>query len=452
MSRWISATDSSRESMLRFMGYSDEEYLFRMIPESLRLKEPLHLPPPMSEAELLEHMKQWALRNVSVQTMPCFLGGGAYDHFIPSVVRHMSMRPEFLTSYTPYQAELSQGFLQAMFEYQSMICELTGMAASNASMYDGGTALAEAAALACQATGRQDIVVASTVHPENRQILSTYTKHRGWSVRTVRYANGSMDFNELEAVLSHKTAAVIVQTPNFFGVLEDLEQAASMAHHHGALLVASVDPIALGLLRTPGECNADIVTGEGQALGSPLSFGGPYLGFFAVAETFVRKMPGRIIGQTFDAEGNRGYMLTLQAREQHIRRSKATSNICSNQAQNALAAAVYLTVMGPEGLKTVAELCLQKAHYMHRSLLKHSVFEPVFHAPFFKEFTVRCSVSPEKINQRLKEEGFIGGLSVQPFYPELENTWLLSVTEKRTKEEIDRFVGKAGAVLCSPAN
>lgn len=447
MSRYIPNTDEQQQSMLKELGMEAIDELFKGIPESVRMKRKLDLPEAMAELELLTHMNRLASNNRNLDEYTGFLGAGAYDHFIPSIVGHMLSRQEFYTAYTPYQPEISQGTLQAIFEYQTMICELTGMEVANASMYDGASALAEAASMSCNATCRKEIIVAGSVHPAYREVLRTYSKFYGSRIFETGYDNGTVKISDIESRLSSDTAAVIIQNPNFFGLLEDIEQLEKLVHGKGALLVVSVDPISLAILKPPGESGADIVVGEGQSLGSPVSFGGPYLGFFAASKGLLRKMPGRIVGQTTDDAGNRGFVLTMQAREQHIRREKATSNICSNQALNALAATIYLTVLGKQGLRDVAMLCLQKAHYAFEQLIATGVFEPCFAGPFFKEFAVRCCMPVEKLNEELLSSKIIGGYKLEKDYPELAGCWLIAVTEKRSRMEIDNFVEKASKII-----
>ncbi len=443
---YLPHTAVDRQAMLAAIGVAATEDLFADIPAGLRLDRPLALPAALAEQELARHLRDLAGQNASLGEYACFLGAGAYDHYIPSVVDHVIGRSEFYTAYTQYQPEISQGYLQALWEYQSMICALTGLDVANASLYDGGTALAEAAMMACAATGRQEVVVARAVHPHYRIILGTYAADRGLTVKEAPFADGATGVAGLAELAGPATAAVIVQTPNFFGCLEDVAAAAELAHKAGALLVVAADPVALGVLEAPGALGADIVVGEGQPLGLPVSFGGPYLGFFAATEKLMRKMPGRIVGQTTDFEGTRGFVLTLQAREQHIRREKATSNICSNEALCSLAAAVYLTAVGREGLREVAELCLKKAHYAHAELVNRKVCQPVFGAPFFQEFAVRCAKPVAAVNAALRREKIIGGLDLGRYYPELAGCMLLCVTEKRTKAEIDRLVRTMEAV------
>ncbi len=443
MASYLSSTKAEQQAMLTEMGLASVAELFAELPQQVCLNRELDLPPALSEMELTSYMQKLSRKSVNLDDYTCFLGAGAYDHFIPSVVGNLTSRQEFYTAYTPYQPEISQGTLQAIFEFQSMICELTGMDVANASMYDGATALAEAVAMACSQTGKNEVLLANTVHPESREVVKTYARFKDVVVREIDYCDGRVDGARLEAAISDQTAAVIVQNPNFFGIIEDLGQAAELAHRHKALLIASVDPISLAILKSPGELGADIVVGEGQCLGNPISFGGPGLGFMATSKKLMRKLPGRVVGQTTDLEGERAFVLTLQTREQHIRRDKATSNICSNQALNALAATIYLTVLGKQGLKEVATLCLNKAHELHDQLVQTGKFKPVFSAPFFKEFALTCSGDVEVLNQHLLSEQIIGGYRLAKSYPELKNGWLLAVTEKRTQLEIDSFVEKA---------
>ncbi len=438
--RYIPNTSEDIRLMLDAAGVREFKDLLKEIPEGLLLKEPLNLPPALSEMELMAELKEMAAFDADASKYACFLGGGAYDHFIPSAVRFIMSRSEFATSYTPYQAEASQGTLQAAFEYQSMICELTGMGAANASMYDGASAMAEAALMAQRLTKRQEVAVSRAVHPNYRQTLKTYLRGVKTPVVEIPYdaISGATDTQALVQDIGPSTAAVIIQYPNFFGCIEDLKTAAQAAHEMGALLVAVVDPIALGILKSPGELGADIVVGEGQGLGKSMSFGGPYLGIFACREDFIRQMPGRIVGETKDRRGRRGYVLTLQAREQHIKRERATSNICTNEALVALIAAVYLSVMGGRGLRDVASLCLQKSHYALDELKKKGI-KPAFSAPFFKEFAVAVK-DVKSLNKKLLNGNIIGGLDLGDCYPELQGKMLIAVTEKRTREEIDRFV------------
>ena len=446
MNKYIPNTNEQQQEMLDEIGIKNVEDLFASIPDTVRLKGKLNLPKALSEMEINNQIRQIAGANENTDELVCFLGAGVYDHFIPAVVGNMLRRQEFYTAYTPYQPEISQGTLQAIFEYQSMICLLTGMDVANASMYDGASSLAEAALMASRTTRRDEILVAKSVHPQSRAVLKTYARFNNIKVIEFAYKDGSVDVSDMESNLSENTAAVIIQSPNFFGVIEDLAQVAEMIHKNKSLLIASCDPVSLALLKPPGETGADIVIGEGQSLGNPMSFGGPYLGFFAAKQELLRKMPGRIVGQTVDKEGRRGFVLTIQTREQHIRREKATSNICSNEALNALAATIYLTAMGKQGLQEVAALCVQKAHYAYDQLIKTGCFVPVFNAPFFKEFTVNYKGDVRVLNDNLLQNRILGGYHLEKNYPELKQAWLIAVTEKRTKQEIDTLVGKAAAL------
>lgn len=446
MSRYIPNTKTQQKEMLEEIGYSSIEELFGDIPEEVRLGRKLAIPGPMAEMELRRHMGKLSSLNKHTEDYPCFLGAGAYDHYIPAAIDHIISRAEFYTAYTPYQPEISQGTLQAIFEYQTMICQLTGMDVSNASLYDGATALAEAILMACQATRKEKVVLAQSLHPEYREVSSTYAKFQDIPITEVGYKDGMMDLEALEKTVTKETAAVVVQSPNFFGIIEDIEPIAEIAHKNKALLIVSADPISLALLKAPGELGADIVVGEGQSLGNPLSFGGPYLGFFATTKRLMRRMPGRIVGETTDKDGNRGFVLTLQTREQHIRREKATSNICTNQALNALIATIYLSLLGKEGLKEVAYQCLQKSHYLYDRLLDTGLFTPIFNAPFFKEFAIKSTVPIEKLNAHLLDKGIIGGYSLEKDYTELDGGWLIAVTEKRTRQEMDALVERVGEI------
>ncbi len=439
---YVPNTEKDRKEMLRTIGVDDIEKLLTDIPEEIRLKKELNLPPPLSEIELKKELLVLSEKNADLLHYTSFLGAGAYDHYIPSVVEHMVSRSEFYTAYTPYQAETSQGMLQSIYEFQSMICELTGMEAANASMYDGASATAEAAMMAIRITKRKEILVSRALHPNYRMVLKTYLQGIGITIKEIPFKDGVTDLDALS--ISDNTAAVIIQQPNFFGCIEELSAISAIAKKFGALFIVSVDPISMGILKSPGELGADIVIGEGQSLGNSLSFGGPYLGLFATRKEHVRQMPGRLVGATVDAQEKRGYCLTLQTREQHIKRERATSNICTNQALCALAATVYLSVIGKEGLRKLAELCLQKAHYAQREITKIKGFSSPFTAPFFKEFVVKAPVSAEKILKGLLKEKIIGGLELGNYYPELKEHLLICVTEKRTREEIERLVALLG--------
>ncbi|MEG0774970.1 aminomethyl-transferring glycine dehydrogenase subunit GcvPA [Clostridium sp.] len=443
---YFSLTGEDEKDMLTSINLNTMEDLFSDIPEDLRLSKPLNLGNPMSELEVASHISNVSAKNRNIEDLTCFLGAGAYDHYIPSIIKHITSRSEFYTAYTPYQPEISQGTLQVIFEYQSMIAELTGMAVANASMYDGATACAEAAILATDSTRRKSIVVSKTVHPETRAVLKTYMKFRNLELIEVDFKDGETDVDKLKEVISKDTAGVILQNPNFFGVIEDVSEIEKITHENKSLLVMSVDPISLGILKTPGELGADIVVGEGQSLGNALNFGGPYIGFMATTSKLMRKLPGRIVGETVDLDGKRAFVLTLQAREQHIKRHKASSNICSNQALNALVAAVYLTTLGKEGIKEVAQQSMKKAHYTFNELIKTGKFKPLFDKPFFKEFAISSETSTQKLNDELYNNGILGGYSLETQYPTIKNSLLICVTEKRTKDDIERLANIMGGV------
>jgi glycine dehydrogenase subunit 1 len=439
--KYIPATDAERAAMLAVVGVPSVDALFEDIPAAVRLDRPLPLPPALSDPELIAHLRALAARNVDSDQATCFLGAGAYDHYVPSVVWHLAGRGEFLTAYTPYQAELMQGELQAGYEYQSMLCELTGMDVANASMYDGASATAEAAVMARDATNRAEVLVSTAVHPEYRQVMRTYTEPLGLTLVDVPFVEGATPPAAVERVLSERTAAVVIQHPNFFGRLEDAAALAELAHRAGALLVCAVaEPLSWGILKPPGAWGADIVAGEGQPFGNNLNFGGPYLGMLATRQEFVRRMPGRLVGATVDTEGRRGFVLTLQTREQHIRREKATSNICTNEALLALAAAIYMAALGRQGFRAVAELNIRKAAYAKAAIAAIPGYRLACDGPTFNEFAVRTPLPPEQINRRLAEHGILGGAPLGRWYPDLADAWLLCVTEQRTREDIDRLV------------
>ena len=387
-------TDADRRAMLEAIGATSIDELFAMIPAELRMARELCVPPGLGELELTAHLARLAAANTPAGETACFLGGGSYDHFIPAVVDMVAARSEFYTAYTPYQPEASQGSLQAFFEYQTLVAQLTGMDVSNASLYDGGSAAAEAVLMAMHATGRSRIVTAASVHPEYRQVLSTYLANLGVDLVTLDTPEGAVCVPELATAVDDRTACVLVQQPNFFGCLEEVEPMAEIVHQAGGLLVASVDPISLGILKRPGDYGADIVVAEGQSLGNPMAFGGPYLGLLACREQFVRRMPGRLVGQTVDRHGRRCWVLTLQTREQHIRREKATSNICTNQGLLALRATVYLALMGPAGMRGVAELCLQKARYAAERLAAVPALAPASIGPCSRSLSFAAKAVP----------------------------------------------------------
>ena len=435
---YIANTPDDVHVMLKAIGLSSLDDLFAMIPPQYRLNRLLAIPEALGEMELTTTVSALLGKNQGADARPCFLGGGCYDHFIPAVVDNLASRGEFYTAYTPYQPEASQGTLQATFEYQTLISELTGMDVSNASLYDGGSAVAEAMLMAMGVTGRRGrIVVAGSVHPEYRQILSTYLANLEPELITVGQRAGRTDPDQLVRAVTNDTAAVVIQQPNFFGQLEAVDRLIDIAHRQGALAIVSVDPISLGLLRRPGHYDADIVVAEGQGLGNPMSYGGPYLGIMACRDEYVRKMPGRIVGETTDRNGRRCWVLTLQTREQHIRREKATSNICTNQGLLALRASIYLAAVGPNGLRQVAELSTRKAHYAAERLAAVPGMAPAFDGPFFKEFVVRTEHNPTKLLAEVGRLGYHGGIALGRWYPDLADAILIAVTEKRTKDEID---------------
>ena len=437
MSYVLNTADHQRE-MLEKIGVQSIEDLFESIPSSLRLKRPLDVPPALSEMELAQHIQDLAKKNQPDGDAVCFLGGGSYDHFIPAVVDAVAGRGEFYTAYTPYQAEASQGSLQAFFEYQTLICQLTGMDVANASLYDGGSAVAEAVFMALSVTQRHGrVVVAESVHPEYRRTLATYLANLETQAVTLPTPEGFASAGDLKNVIDNQTACVVVQHPNFFGCLEEVEELAAIAHASGALLIVSFDPISLGLLKRPAQYGADIAVAEGQCLGNIMSYGGPYLGILACREKFVRKMPGRLVGETIDRHGRRCWVLTMQTREQHIRRAKATSNICTNQGLMALKAAVYLASLGPQGLKETAELCTRKAHYAAEQLTRLPGISLRFQRPFFKEFTLSIKKDAPASLSRLLQAGYHAGLHLGRWYPSFRNCISLAVTEKRTRAEID---------------
>lgn len=441
MHRYIPNTDLEVKVMLERIGVNSVDQLFRDIPDSLRLKRPLHLDQGLSEPEIGQRMHEHGMKNKDVSELTCFLGAGAYDHYIPAIIKHIVNRSEFLTSYTPYQPEISQGTLQVIFEYQSMICSLTGMDVSNASLYDGPTAAVEASIMAAESTKRATILVSETVDPEVRSVLKSYMRFRGIKMVEIPMSDGITDVERLRSSLDGNSAALIVQSPNFFGIIEDLSELEPVVHENKSLLIQYADPISLSILKKPGEIGVDIAVGEAQGLGNSLSFGGPYIGYLATNSKLMRKMPGRIVGQSVDIDGKRSFVLTMQAREQHIRRYKATSNICSNQNLNALVASIYMVTMGKEGLKEVATQCTQKAHYAADLITEKGKYQLAFQQPFFKEFVVTGQKDTAKINAELLENGILGGYNLEKTYPNLINSMLLCVTEKRTKEEIDRLAG-----------
>ncbi|MGD9781645.1 MAG: aminomethyl-transferring glycine dehydrogenase subunit GcvPA [Kiritimatiellia bacterium] len=436
-------TPADRAEMLRAIGVASMDELLAQIPANLRASA-YDWPRPLSESELMAHARALAAKN---RPLACFAGAGAADHYVPAAVKALAQRGEFLTAYTPYQAEASQGTLQAIYEFQSSVCALYGMDAANASLYDGATALAEAASAAARIAGRKKILLPESLHPEWRDVLKTYFGAKGEpTLETVPCPSGRMELAEVEKRLDETVAAVVVPTPNFFGLLEDGAGIAEKAHARGALAIAATDPVSLGVLEAPGAWGADIAVGEGQGLGNALNYGGPYLGLFSCKKAFMRHMPGRIVGLTADADGKRGFVLTLQAREQHIRRERASSNICSNEALCALAATIHLALLGPEGLKEVAELCVDKAHRLAEKACAVPGFRLRFDGPFFNEFALECPVPAERVRKALLKEGILGGVPLGRFDRAMKNSLLVCATEQRTDEEIERFVAALGRV------
>lgn len=442
---FVPHTKDETNQMLDAIGVGSMEELFQDIKPALRAKS-FNIPEGKSEFEVLEHFKRLGAKNVT--NLVNFVGAGFYDHYIPVAVDTISSRSEFYTAYTPYQPECSQGWLQSIYEYQTAICELTGLDVSNASLYDGGTALYEAAMMAVRTTGRNKILMDSGVNLIYRTMLYTYTKNLSIEFVEIPVVHGQSSREELFKHLDDKTAAVIVQNPNFFGAVDDFTDVCKKAHELGALVVESVYPISLGMLKTPAEMGVDIATGEGQSLGIPLSFGGPYLGFMAVKKELVRKMPGRIVGATVDKDGKQGFVLTLQAREQHIRREKATSNICSNEALCALRAVIYLSLIGKRGLKELAELNYNKAEFLKSVLDKIPGVKVMRSSPTFNEFTVLLPQNADEVVHTMVDKGFACGFPLGRFYKGMDNYMLVSVTEKRTKEEMVKFAESLEAVLC----
>lgn len=438
---YISLSDKDKKEMLEKIGLSSLEELFRSIPENLKLKKELNLPPPLTESELIQYFESIGKKN-SYSEFISFLGGGAYRHFIPAIVDYLSSRGEFISPYTPYQPEVSQGTLQIIFEFQTLICQLTGMDIANASLYDGASGAAEAVLMADRLQGKSKVLVTRTLHPQYRRVIKTYTKNLGVKVEEVGYSqSGKVDFVDLEKHLDDQTSAVICQSPNFIGIIEDIRKISDLAHSQQALsIVVVAEPVSLGLLEAPGRLGADIVSGEGQSFGIPLSFGGPYLGFMGCLKEFIRQFPGRIAGQTTDVEGKRGFVLTLSTREQHIRRERATSNICTNQTWCALRATIFLEALGKQGLKELAWHNIQKANYALTKLSQVKGIKRKFNGNSFNEFVLEFSKSWTEISKILRKKGIIGGLSLENDYPELQNCVLFCVTEIHKKEEIDRLV------------
>ena len=428
-------TDDDMAVMLGALGLSEVSDLFDHVPAGARLDHDPGLPPPMSELEAMQLVDDLGRRNRS--NLVCFAGGGYYDHYLPPVVTALTMRPEFVTAYTPYQPEVSQGVLQALFEFQSMVCEITGMDVANASLYDGSTAAVEAVNLAVAATGRTAVWVSRGVSPRTRETVATFAATRGIEVVEHGLIDGKTVWDD---TAQPAPAAVIVAQPNYLGAIEEYDRAESVAHDAGALAVASVDPMTLGVLRHPGAAGFDLVVAEGQPLGNPLSFGGPVVGLFATTAKHIRRIPGRLVGQTVDRDDNTAFVLTLRAREQDIRRAKASSNICTNQSLNALAAAIHLAWLGPNGLRESGEQSAQKAHYLADRLSEIPGVELAGGASFVREFAVRLPVDPVEVIRAMAERGYLAGISVTADYPELPRTLVVAVTEKRSRAELDGYV------------
>ena len=450
---YVPHSETDVRLMLEAVGAERVDDLFLDIPEGVRRRELLALPPGLSEAEVVGEMRRLAAADTPASSLVSFLGAGIYDHYIPAVVDAVVSRSEFATAYTPYQPERSQGVLQTIFEFQTAICELTGMDVSNASMYDAGTAVAEASLLAGHQTRRGRVVLSAGVHPEYRQVLVTETLYNGPRPQVVGLQPGAAtDLDAVKAAVDADTAAVVLQQPNFFGAFEDVAAAAAIAHEAGALFVVVADPLSLGLLEAPGRLGADIVVGEAQAFGSPMNLGGPGLGYLALTQKLMRRIPGRLVGETVDVDGKRGFVLTLQTREQHIRREKATSNICSNHALNALAALVHLSWLGPRGLAELGLLCARKAAYLREALLAVPGIGPFTAGPVFRELALRLPIPAAELVEALVPQGFLAGVPVARFAGELDgvaggldDVLLLAVTEKRTRAEMDAFVAAVGA-------
>jgi glycine cleavage system P protein (glycine dehydrogenase) subunit 1 len=449
VSRYTSVTPADRAEMLAAIGVESTAELFEQVPERLRLGRPLALPAGMSEAEVYERLAELASRNADAEEQVCFLGAGMYDHYVPAIVDAITQRSEFLTPYTPYQPEISQGGLQAMFEFQTAMSELTALPVSNAGLYEGPSSAASAAYLAIGATGRRRFVVSRGVHPHSRETLATYGKGYGAEIAEVGLEDGVTDAAALAAAVDGETAAVLLQSPNFLGAIEDVEALGAAAREHGALLVVAVDPMTLGILKPPGECGADIALGEGQPLGNRLDFGGPSFGFFCGTEELIRRMPGRIAGETDDVDGRRGFVLALQTREQHIRREKATHNICTAQALNALAATIHLAWLGREGFRELGELLVRRTAYARERLAAVAGVELLHEAPVAREFALRLDAPVDAVLERCAERGIAAGYPLGRDYPEFGDGLLVAITERRTREQIDALADAVGAAIAA---
>ncbi len=444
---YVPNTESDLQEMIQAAGFKNFLNIIESIPEPIRFPK-LNLPPALSEMELLREMKKMGARNVSADQSDCFLGAGAYEHFIPTVVDYLAGRGEFYTAYTPYQAEASQGTLQAIYEFQSMMCALTGLEASNASLYDGSTAVAECVYLSVNLQpGRNRILVSELVHPEYTQTIRTYASGIGAEIVMVPHQGGVTDMDSLLSKCDNHTAAVFVQSPNFFGNLEDMPRVRKISASTGSLFVAVVNPISLGIVQCPGEYGADIAIGEGQPLGNHISYGGPYLGFMVSSKSLVHKIPGRIVGKTIDMSGASGFCLTLQAREQHIRREKATSNICTNQSLMALRATIYLSVLGQKGVQQVAELNVQQSHFTAKMLAEVPGYSLAFQKPFFNEFVLKTPRPAKEVVSALAQKNIFAGLALDQFYPELTHHLLVCVTETKSDSQIESFVNALKSII-----
>src|SRR5687767_11641463 len=437
---YVQITPSQREEMLKAVGAKTMADLLKQVPAEFRLNKPLNIPAGLDEISLRGQLAELASRNLSAEQQICFLGAGVYDHFIPTLVDALAMKGEFVTAYTPYQAEASQGSLQAFFEFQTMICQLTRMEVANASLYEGATATAEAALMALNATGKREILVSEGVHPHYRQVLKTYLADLPARYVEIPLKNGVVNTQELESELDEDTAAIICQSPNFLGHIERVETITKFAHANQSLMVQVFNPLSLGLLKKPGEMGVDVAVADGQPLGIPLQLGGPYLGLFATKNQFMRKMPGRLVGETKDADGKRAFCLTLQTREQHIRREKATSNVCTNQGLLALRASVYMAAMGPAGLRQAAQLSFNKANYLCERLKSAGIERRFTQQPYFNEVLVRLNRPVADAMEDARHAGIIAGYPIGKDYPDLHDCLLIAVTEKRTRAEIDRLV------------
>jgi glycine dehydrogenase subunit 1 len=440
--RYIPNSPDERAEMLKQLGAASIENLFDSIPEVLRLRQHLNVPAAMSEIELLKAFDEMGARNQAAGRVS-FLGGGAYSHYVPTIVDHLISRSEFFTAYTPYQPEISQGTLQSIFEFQTLVCQLTGMDIANASMYDGSTAMAEAVLMAERVTKRSKVVASAAIHPQYLEVAHTYVQHAGIELQHAAFdvQTGQTLVSAFDSI-DDQTAAIVVQSPNFFGCIEDLQALSEKAHAKGALLIVAVtEAMSLGVLRSPGASGADIVVAEGQSFGVPLSFGGPYVGLFAIRDKYARQIPGRLVGEAYDKQGRRGFVLTLATREQHIRREKATSNICTNEGLIALASTVYLETMGRRGIQEAARQCAQKAHYAAREIAKVEGFSLPFSGPFFNEFVVRAPVAASPLLDTLaREKGIDGGIALSRFDSKRPNDLLICATETNTRAQIDALV------------